>query len=112
MPVKRTVSKRSRRLDDYRRQQLLDGPDASLLAGVGYLRAAASFDQMSADDQAQAMADMARDWAVHGAELMAWWRLGKDAPTDGVKPWAFVSAGGPDTLPWAAEQFGLPDDLD
>lgn len=112
MPVKRTHTKRSRRLDDYRRQQLLEGPDSVLLAGTGYLRAAASFDQMSADDQAEAMDDMRRDWAVHGAELMAWWMLGEDAPSDGVKPWAWVPAGGPDRLPWAAEQFGLPDGLD
>ena len=36
MPAKQRIAK-TRVFDDYRRQQLLEGPDACLLAGVGYL---------------------------------------------------------------------------
>ena len=107
MPVKRSLIKASRRLDEYKRQQLLLGPDSELLAGVGYLTAA-TFDAMSEADQAQALAEMKRDWRANREELLNWWNQGKDASHYGFKPWIFVMPQGPDTPPWAEEQFGLP----
>lgn len=105
MPVKRTQAKRSRRLDQYCRQQLLEGPDASLLAGVGYLTAA-TFEEMRADDQAQALAQMERDWRANRDELLAWWNQGPEADQTGFKPWVFVVPEGPSSPPWAERQFG------
>jgi len=107
MPVKRRLDKRGG-LDDYRRQELLEGPGGHQLAGVGYLGPfkAAAFDQLGPEDQASVMAAMRQDWADHGATLMVWWRSGEHA--EGVQPWCWVPAGGPDCLPWAGEQFGEP----
>ena len=107
MPVKRTRAKRRRRLDDYKRQQLLEGPDSVLLAAVGYLAPTRTlrFSETPPDEQAAILADMERDWLTHGPELMAWWKQGADADLSGHKPWTFVIPGGPETLPWAATQF-------
>ena len=109
MPVKRTLAKRSRRLDDYKRQQLLEGPDSVLLAAVGYLAPTRTlrFSEATPEEQAAILADMERDWLTHGPELMAWWKQGADADLSRHKPWAYVVAGGPETLPWAATQFGI-----
>ena len=114
MPTNRT--RRSRlwqaELDDYRRLQLLEGPDAVLLAGVGYLHSLAvgPFDRAPAADQATVLAEMEADWRVHGPALLAWWNEGDAAPRFSGKPWLFPLAGGPGCLPWAAEQFGAPRD--
>ncbi|KFL47143.1 hypothetical protein IL54_2566 [Sphingobium sp. ba1] len=93
MPVKRTKAKRSLRLDEYRRQQLLEGPDACLLAGVGYLTTA-TFSQMDASAQALAMADMRADWGRNRDALLQWWS--ERAPDPAT----------PDALPWAERHFG------
>jgi hypothetical protein len=103
MPVKQRRRK-ARPFDDYQKEQLLCGPDACLLAGVGYLTAA-TWSQMSDGEQELALADMRRDWAVHGSTLMAWWRDPDAAPITN-KPWVFPVRDG--ALPWAAEQFGEP----
>lgn len=93
MPIKRTKAKRSLRLDEYRRQQLLEGPDACLLAGVGYLTTA-TFDQMDAGAQAAAMADMRADWVRNRDALLQWWS--ERAPDPAT----------PDALPWSERYFG------
>jgi hypothetical protein len=49
---------------------------------------------------------MREDWALFGADLLAWWQSGE--PDLRVRPWAWVPEGSPDTLPWAAETFGEP----
>jgi hypothetical protein len=107
MPVKQRIAK-ARQFDDYRRQQLLEGPDAVLLADVGYLHSISvgSFDRASPEEQAVVLDEMRADWARYGADLMTWWRSGEHA--EGIRPWAWVPAGSPDTLPWAAEAFGEP----
>ena len=107
MPIKRRAGK-AHVFEDYHRQQLLEGPDACLLAGVGYLARISepTFDRAPAEEQAAVLEDMRKDWARYGADLMTWWRSGEHA--EGVRPWAWVPAGGPDTLPWAAEEFGEP----
>jgi hypothetical protein len=92
MPVKRTKAKRSLRLDEYRRQQLLEGPDACLLAGVGYLTTA-TFDQMDASGQATALTDMRADWVRNRDALLQWWS--ERAPDPAT----------PDALPWAERRF-------
>ena len=63
MPVKRTNAKGSRRLDDWRRPQLLYGPDLRLLAGVGYLAPIQSptFDRADVVEQIEVL-------AAHGLE--------------------------------------------
>jgi hypothetical protein len=107
MPVKRRIRK-ARAFDDYHRQQLLEGPDACLLAGVGYLHSLSvgSFDRASPEEQAGVLEEMRADWARHGAEMMVRWRAGEREPT--VRPWVFPYLGGPDSLPWAAKEFGEP----
>lgn len=104
MPRKRRAQK-GRNFDDYRRQQLLEGPDASLLAGMGYFAAhkVAAFNQLNAEQQAEVLATMREDWALFGPGLMEWWRSGEQET--GMKPWTFV-APDPGTLPWAAYEFG------
>lgn len=106
MPVKKRRSK-GRAFDDYHIEQLIEGPDACLLAGVGYLTAA-QWDQMDGEAQAVAMQQMQDDWALHGPMLMDWWRQGANAPPIATLPWVYPVAGGADGLPWAAEQFGEP----
>ena len=103
MPVKRRAGK-SRQFDEIRACQLLAGPDATLLAGVGYLTAT-RFDEMSECDQGAALADMKADWARHGLDLLAWWNGDDDAFR--FKPWNFIVRD-PQRLPWAADQFGEP----
>ena len=103
MPIKRRAGK-SRQFDEYRACQLLAGPDATLLAGVGYLTAA-RFELMTEADQAAALADMRADWERHGAELLAWWNGDDEAFR--FRPWNFIIRD-PARLPWAAEQFGEP----
>ncbi len=107
MPAKKRIGK-ARGLDDDKRQQLLEGPDAVLLAGAGYLDRldVGSFGLAPAEDQAAVLAEMREDWATFGPDLMAWWRSGEGA--SGVKPWAWVSAGGYDRDPWALCEFGAP----
>ncbi len=107
MPIKRRLGK-ARHLDDYRRQQLLEGPDAVLLAGVGYLApiSTATFDRASPEEQAAVLAEMREDWMRYGAEMMVRWRAGEQEPT--TRLWVFPYLGSPDTLPWAAEEFGEP----
>lgn len=73
MPTNRTRrSRHSNRLDEHKREQLLHGPDAVPLAGVGYLAAArvASFDKASKADQAAILAQMRADWDQHRGELL------------------------------------------
>lgn len=107
MPVKRSLAKRSKRLCDYKRLQLLEGPEETLLGGVGYLAGynAGFLDQLGTAEQAEVLATMERDWRANRDELMAWWNAGRDAPHFSPKPWIFPHYGTPDTLPWAAEQF-------
>lgn len=114
MPTNRTRRSRlwQERLDDYKRWQLIEGPDAvrrSYEIGAGYLTAP-SWDEMSEVDRANTLDEMKDDWHVHHTELMTWWRLGKDAPRFSPKPWIFPQRGSSDELPWAAEEFGLPKD--
>lgn len=107
MPVKRTLAKRSARLCDYKRCQLIEGPADTMLAGVGYLAGynAGFLDQLDAAEQVEVLAVMERDWRVNREELMAWWNAGKDAPSFSPKVWIYPGHGSPDTLPWAAQQF-------
>ena len=107
MPIKRRVEK-ARQFDDYHRQQLLEGPDAVLLAGVGYLASTASghFHNSPPEEQAAVLDGMRADWARYGAEMVVRWRAGEQEPT--TRPWVFPYLGSPDTLPWAAEEFGEP----
>ena len=106
MPVKQRIGK-ARHFDDYRRQQLLEGPDACLLAGMGYLWSiqGATFDQASPEEQAVVLAEMREDWARYGREMMDRWRRGEREPTK--IPWVFPYLS-PDQPPWAAEQFEEP----
>ena len=105
MPVKQRRRK-ARAFDDYHRQQLLEGPDAVLLAGVGYLHSLSvgSFDGASPEEQAAVLAEMRADWQRHGREMMERWRAGESEPT--TRPWVYPYPGSPDTLPWAAQEFG------
>ena len=72
MPVKRTNAKGSRRLNDWRRPQLLYGPDYWLLAGVEYLALIHSptFNRADVDEQTEVLAAMERDWRARGAVLL------------------------------------------
>ena len=107
MPIKLRRGK-ARVFDDYRRQQLLEGPDACLLAGRGYLWSiqGATFEGASPAEQAALLAEMRADWARYGPAMMDRWRQGEREPT--TLPWVFPYPGSPDRLPWAAEQFGEP----
>ena len=93
MPVKRRTGK-ALAFDDFHRQQLLEGPDAVLLAGVGYLWSIQepTFDRGSPEEQAFVLEEMRAGWARHGAELMAQWRS-TEAGT--AAPWALLEFGEP-----------------
>lgn len=106
MPVKRTQAKASRRLDEFKREALVDGPHSVLLAGLAYHPRYGCFSAMPEDLQAAALVEIEADWRVHGAKLMEWWKQGGD--TGGKAPTPYSRPHGPDTLPWAAEKFGIP----
>jgi len=91
MPVKRRTGKAAR-LSDYHREQLRDGPEDHLLAGVGYMEGHASAVFSCANDAEKALIleQMRSDWARHGVNFLAEWR---DA---GIRS------------PWALETFGRP----
>ena len=106
MPVKRTLAKRSRRLDDYKRQQLLEGPEELKLPGVGYLAGRGrTLEALPLAVRAEVLAEMELDWTENKAELTAWWNAGEGAPHFSPMPWIFPLPGGPDRKPWAAERF-------
>ena len=107
MPTKRRAGK-AHVFEDYHRQQLLEGPEACLLAGVGYLARISepTFDRAPPEEQAAVLEAMRADWMRYGAEMMVRWRAGEQEPM--TRPWVFPMPGGPDTLPWAAEEFGEP----
>jgi len=82
MPLKRRTDK-SRHLDGHKREQLLFGPDAPLLAGIGYLEpaAAATADQLNPAERLKMLAEMRRDWLLHRPQLLA------EQP-EGFRAWA------------------------
>jgi len=90
MPIKKRLPKH-RAFDDVKREQLLFGPDAWLLAGEGYLAnpPVARWEEYTPEQMHAALTAMREDWQRHGAALMAEWRQ------------TFAQS-----LPWAAEQFG------
>ncbi len=98
MPVKRRNGK-ARHLDEFHVEQLLEGPDATLLAGVGFLAPiqSATFSRASPEEQAVVLQEMRDTWARHGREMMERWRAG-----------AYADVVRPSGLPWAAEAFGEP----
>src|SRR5687768_2858806 len=109
MPTKRTLRARlwSPELDDFKRQELLEGVGASLLAGRGYLpnqNASTEAERAEAETAARA------DWAKHGDELVTWWVFGTASPT--VRPWTWTLPAGPGTRPWAWWQFSAPSSLE
>ena len=53
------------------------------------------------------LAEMREDWMRYGREMMGRWTRREREPT--TRPWVFPYLGGPDRLPWAAEQFGEPE---
>lgn len=110
MPTKRRVGK-AHLLDDYRRQQLLDGPDASSLGAMGYLGPfrAGTVARLTEAQYAEMLAAMRDDWGRFGGEMMDRWRRGEYEPD--TKPWIFVIPGGVDRDPWAWEQFGDPREI-
>ena len=107
MPVKQRLGK-ARAFSDYHRQQLLEGPDAVLLVGVGYLAltSAGHFHSSSPAEQAAVLAEMRGDWARYGPAMMERWNRGEREPT--TLPWVYPYPGSPDRLPWAAQEFGEP----
>lgn len=85
MPIKQRIRK-GRALTEYHIAQLLGGPDAVLIAGVGYLagrRADWSF--LSDAERTEVLSAMEADWRIYGPEI---------APLSG------------DAEPWAAIKFG------
>jgi hypothetical protein len=106
MPTTRTRRTRALHadIDDYKRQELVEGPGACLLAGVGYLpaqNAATPAEQDAAVEAARA------DWARYGADLLAWW-VGEDDRRFSAKPWIWAPRNGPGTRPWAWWAFDAP----
>ena len=98
MPIKQRRAK-GRAFNEYCEEQLIEGPDGCLLAGVGYLAGRFEwFRDMDEIERAEVLAEMEGDWRIHGPELMQWWTAGGKATIPGTKP---------HSLPWAAEQFGL-----
>ena len=98
MPVKRRSAK-ARHLDEFHVEQLLEGPDATLFAGAGYLHSLSvgSFSRASPEEQAVVLQEMREAWGRHGREMMGRWRAG-----------AYADVARPSGLPWAAEAFGEP----
>lgn len=102
-------SSRSRRprawapqLDPYRRVALLLGPERVVFTGSAfYYRAGAR--TASGAEHAEARAAMAKDWAVHGERLTAWWVAAAPEPVG--HPWEHVTPGGPGTRPWGWWEF-------
>lgn len=85
MPIKQRIRK-GRALTDHHIEQLLYGPGAVLLAGVGYLAGQRAFwGRLSDAEEAKVLAAMEADWRIHGPQI------------------AHLSG---DATPWAAIQFG------
>jgi hypothetical protein len=97
-------------LDDYQREELLAGPGACLLAGVGYfgIWGPNLIEEAPAEIRANAREAMARDWARHGEELLAWW-VGETGERFSARPWIFPTRGGPGTRPWGWWTFDSPE---
>lgn len=108
MPVKRTLAKASRRLDDHKIEQLLEGPERCLLAGVGYIGRMFFWD-MDHNQKAELLADIEVDWRENGERMVAWW-IDLDAEPICSVPWIFPLPGGPGTRPWAWWEFDAPED--
>lgn len=78
MPIKKRIDK-GRHLDAYRREMLLNGHEAMLLAGCGYLGEvmASHFATATPEQRAAILAAMWADWARHRDWLLAeggdWW---------------------------------------
>jgi len=88
MPVKRRVGKASR-LDEYKLQELHEGPGTCLLADCGYYYTRFSGGDNPTEEQwAEIRQSMREDWQRHGSEVVASW-----------------TGQGPC---WAETQFGAP----
>lgn len=109
MPTNRRRRSRawSPTLDPFKRQTLLLGPDAVLLAGCGYFprRSSSTLHMATEDEHAEARAAMMADWRVHGTALTAWW-VAATPEAVGKDRWTYVPPGGPGTRPWAWWAFG------
>ena len=106
MPTKRTRRTRQTHVfDENCIGQLLKGPDACVLAGMGYFEPyiASGTRDLSVEQYAEMLETMRADWQKHGPELMRQWRTGEPITP---KPWIFIVPH--DGLPWAAEEFGEP----
>lgn len=89
MPVKHRIRK-GRALTEHHIAQLLGGPDAVLIAGVGYLTGQrADWGFLGDAERAEVLDAMEADWRIHGPEI---------APLSG------------DAMPWAGNRFGMPGD--
>ncbi len=77
----------SAELDPHRREALLEGPRAVLIACAAYHKASCqTLPEMPEDEWQAGLAEMRRDWEVHHVTLLAAYRVehGADA-----KPWAW-----------------------
>jgi hypothetical protein len=89
MPIKQRIRK-GRALTEFHIEQLLRGPDAVLIAGVGYLAGQrADWGFLGDAEQAEVLDTMEADWRIHGPEI---------APLSG------------DAMPWAVERIGMAGD--
>lgn len=81
MPTNRTRPARSWALDldEHKREALLFGPDAMLLAGLGYWRLV---------DRSATLEEMRRDWRIHREALLVHWRGLPSRPEGLPRPWA------------------------
>ena len=113
MPTTRVRRSRvwQRDLDPYRILSLMNGPHHALLAGHGYYspQRGGMPDLATADQKADAEAEMARDWSVHNERLLRWWVFDENSPP--MKPWTFVGTPNPKTRPWAWWQFEAAEPL-
>jgi|GEM_PF-6090482 len=99
MPTTRT--RRSRiwapDLDDYRKQELVEGLGVCRQAGHGYGLLGEG-----------ALATAQTDWAKHGEPILSWW-TGETDERFSQKPWIWPIRGGPGSRPWAWWEFDAPE---
>lgn len=112
MPTNRTRRRRrwQNELDCYRIEMLMNGRKAVQLPGTGYFPSTGRGNANTPEQQAEAIEEMRRDWAIHRERPLHWWITGEDGP-QGMKPWTFVMTGRPGTRPWAWWDFDAPEPL-
>ena len=108
MPTNRTKRARTRAnaIDHWKLDHLFHG--VALISGVGYAEGLLNgCNHWTAEEAALFEERMRADWALHGRDIMAWWRGEHDRYGDRLDHRADLERHG-QLDPWAFRQWGEP----